>query len=73
MRAGIPFKHSFKATATFEGFNNNDRYINGEVFTSTDKLDVLQLKGIQNWPELAAFDYDAKPGTGAVCFGLPGY
>ena len=45
MRAGIPFKHSFKATATFEGFNNNDRYINGEIFTSTDKLDVLELKG----------------------------
>ena len=45
MRAGIPFKHSFKAIASFEGFNNNDRYINGEVFTSTDKLDILELKG----------------------------
>ena len=45
MRAGIPFKHSFKAIATFEGFNNDDRYINGEVFTSTDQLDVLELKG----------------------------
>ncbi len=45
MRAGVPFRHSFKTTLNFEGFNNDDRYINGEIFTSTDKLDILQLKG----------------------------
>ncbi|HYI77220.1 MAG TPA: hypothetical protein VEW65_06335, partial [Chryseolinea sp.] len=45
MRAGIPFKHSFKATVGIEGINNDDRYINGEIFTSTDRLDVLELKG----------------------------
>jgi NTE family protein len=45
LRTGIPFKHSFKTTASFEAFNNNDRYINGETFTSTDRLDDLQLKG----------------------------
>ena len=25
LRAGVPFKHSFKTTITFEGFNNDDR------------------------------------------------
>jgi NTE family protein len=45
LRAGVPFKHSFKTSLNFEGFDNDDRYINGEIFTSTDKLDVLELKG----------------------------
>lgn len=45
LRAGVPFKHSFKTTLNVEAFNNDDRYINGEIFTSTDKLDFLQLKG----------------------------
>jgi NTE family protein len=45
VRAGVPFKHSFKTTFSFEGFDNDDRYINGEIFTSNDKLDVLNLRG----------------------------
>lgn len=45
LRAGIPFKHSFKATANFEAFSNHDRYINSEIFSSADQLDLLQLKG----------------------------
>lgn len=45
MRAGIPFKHSFKTSISFEAFNNDDRYINGEVFASNDRLDLLQLNG----------------------------
>jgi NTE family protein len=45
LRAGIPFRHSFKTTIDIEGFNNDDRYINGDVFTSTDRLDNLGLNG----------------------------
>ncbi|WP_276368503.1 patatin-like phospholipase family protein [Chryseolinea sp. H1M3-3] len=60
LRAGVPFKHSFKATLNFEGFSNDDRYINGEVFTSTDKLDNLQLKGYKTGVSLSANTLDRK-------------
>lgn len=45
LRAGIPFKHSFKATLNFEAFSNHDRYINSEIFSSADQLDLLHLNG----------------------------
>lgn len=60
LRAGIPFKHSFRTTLTFEGFNNNDRYINGEIFTSNDKLDVLQLKGYKAGLSLSSSTLNRK-------------
>ncbi|MBA4056464.1 MAG: hypothetical protein C0490_17240, partial [Marivirga sp.] len=42
---GLPIKNSFKGVLGFEGLNNHDRYINGDVFISTDKLDELELNG----------------------------
>jgi len=43
--AGIPVGSNFKGVFTVEGINNLDRYINGDVFISTDTLDELRLKG----------------------------
>ncbi len=60
LRVGVPFKHSFKATINFEGFNNDDRYINGEIFASTDKLDNLQIKGYKTGVSLSATTLDRK-------------
>lgn len=42
---GMPIKDSFKGVVGFEGINNQDRYINGDVFISTDRLDELKLNG----------------------------
>lgn len=44
---GIPLKHSMKATAFFEGFNNNDRYSNKNSFASTDTLDDFKVRGFR--------------------------
>jgi NTE family protein len=60
MRAGIPFKHSFKTAMSFEAFNNNDRYINGEVFTSNDKLDLLRLEGFKTGINLSSSTLNRK-------------
>jgi NTE family protein len=60
MRVGVPFRHSFKATLNFEGFNNDDRYINGEIFTSTDRLDILQLKGYRTGLHLSSNTLNRK-------------
>ena len=42
---GVPVKESFKGVFTFEGYSTLDRYINGDVFISTDKLDEMELSG----------------------------
>jgi NTE family protein len=42
---GIPVGSNFKGILTVEGISNSDRYINGDVFISTDTLDELRLKG----------------------------
>ena len=60
MRAGIPFKHSFKTSISFEAFNTNDRYINGEVFTSNDKLDLLKLEGFKTGINLSSSTLNRK-------------
>lgn len=60
LRAGIPFKHSFKTTINFEGFSNDDRYVNSEIFSSTDELDVLQLKGYKTGLSLSSNTLDRK-------------
>ncbi len=60
MRAGIPFKHSFKTSVSFEAFNNDDRYINGEVFASNDKLDLLQLNGYKTGINLSSSTLNRK-------------
>ncbi len=60
LRAGVPFKHSFKTVFHFEGYNTSDRYINGEVFTSTDKLDALELEGYKAGVTLSSNTLDRK-------------
>lgn len=45
VQIGVPFKNSLKSIFIFEGINTEDRYINGDVFISTDKLDNLKLHG----------------------------
>jgi len=45
LHIGVPIRNSFKGVFIFEGFNSLDRYINGDVFISTDKLDELKLNG----------------------------
>jgi NTE family protein len=46
-RVGLPLKNSFKTVFSFEGVNTEDRYINGDVFVSTDTLDELKLNGFK--------------------------
>jgi NTE family protein len=45
VNVGLPIKQSFKGVFSFEGFSNSDRYVNGDVFISTDTLDRLRLNG----------------------------
>ena len=45
LQVGVPFKNSFKSVFSVEAINSEDRYINGSVFISTDKLDELKLQG----------------------------
>lgn len=44
---GWPLGHQFKGILKAEGFNNADRYVNGEVFVSSDTLDDLGTTGIK--------------------------
>lgn len=55
LQIGMPVKEFFKCTVGIEGFNNVDRYTNGDVFISTDTLDRLQLKGFK-----AGFSFTAN-------------
>ena len=45
---GIPVREYFKLSLDFDGINDVDRYINGDVFISTDVLDNLRLKGYKS-------------------------
>jgi NTE family protein len=47
LHIGVPIKEFFKGTFTYEAFNNVDRYINSDVFVSTDTLDMLKLRGFK--------------------------
>lgn len=44
---GWPLSHQFKGVLRAEGFNNRDSYTNGEVFVSSDTLDVLRTRGFK--------------------------
>lgn len=44
---GWPLGHQFKGMLRAEGFNNRDRYVNGEIFVSSDTLDILRTTGIK--------------------------
>jgi NTE family protein len=45
LNIGVPIHDSFKGIVKVEAFNSLDRYINGDVFISTDTLDQLKLSG----------------------------
>ena len=45
LHLGMPIQNSFKGILAIERINTLDRYINGNVFISTDKLDELEIKG----------------------------
>jgi len=44
---GWPLSHQFKGVLRAEGFNNRDSYVNGDVFVSSDTLDLLRTKGLK--------------------------
>jgi len=46
-RVGFPAGNFFKSVLEFESFSNIDRYINGDLFISTDLLDELRLNGFK--------------------------
>jgi NTE family protein len=52
---GMPIKEFFKCTVGIEGFNNSDRYVNGDIFISTDTLDLERIKGFK-----AGFTFSAN-------------
>jgi NTE family protein len=52
---GMPIKEFFKCTVGIEGFNNTDRYVNGDIFISTDTLDLERIKGFK-----AGFTFSAN-------------
>lgn len=60
LRAGLPFKHSFKTTLNFEAFSNNDRYINSDIFSSNDLLDKMRLKGYKTGISLSSNTLNRK-------------
>ena len=47
LHLGLPAGNFFRSVLSFEAFDNIDRYINGDVFISTDQLDQLRLDGFK--------------------------
>lgn len=47
LNIGFPVGHHFKTAVTAGGINNIDRYANGDVYVSSDTLDVLRLRGLK--------------------------
>ena len=45
---GWPLGHQFKGILRAEAFNNTDRYVNGDIFVSSDTLDRLKTKGLKS-------------------------
>jgi NTE family protein len=65
---GIPVQDSFKGVFAFEAINTTDNYINGPVFISTDKLDVLNLRGFKAGIHVSASTLNRRqyPSQGAM-------
>jgi NTE family protein len=57
---GVPLKHSLKAMAFFEGYNNRDKFANRDVFVSTDTLDDLKLRGFRAGFEISSNSLNRK-------------
>lgn len=51
---GWPVRNRFKSVVHVEGINNSDRYVNNDVFVSTDTLDILNLGGLKAGVELSS-------------------
>lgn len=47
LNIGWPLSHQFKGVLRAEGFNNRDSYVNGDVFVSSDTLDLLRSTGMK--------------------------
>lgn len=47
LNIGWPLGHQFKGILRAEGFNNTDRYVNGDIFVSSDTLDRLKTTGLK--------------------------
>jgi NTE family protein len=57
---GIPVQESFRGSLHIESFNNDDRYINGDVFISNDTLDDLHIRGFKTGFNLSANSLNRK-------------
>ena len=70
---GVPVHDSFKGALAFEAINTTDNYINGPVFISTDKLDVLNLRGFKAGIHFSSSDLNRRqyPSQGSM-FSLSG-
>ncbi len=44
---GLPLRKSYKTVFNIEGFSTVDRYVNGNIFISTDTLDEHRLNGFK--------------------------
>lgn len=71
---GFPFKESYKSTVSIHGFNNVDRFANGNLFKSGDILDKLQTRGYSAGVAMYANSMNRKqyPSSGSS-FYLSGY
>jgi NTE family protein len=70
VNVGVPLKFALKAVAIFEGFNNTDKYINGNVFVSTDTLDLMKSTGFKTGFQLSSSTLNRKqyPSAGKSLF-----
>lgn len=57
---GIPIQESFRGNIHIESFNNDDRYINGDVFISNDTLDDLRIRGFKTGFSMSANNLNRK-------------
>lgn len=70
---GFPVGSYFRTIASAGGFNNIDRYVNNDVFVSSDTLDELRLNGFKAEIEIASNTLNRKqyPSSGkAFSFSL---
>jgi NTE family protein len=57
---GMPIQESFRGNIHIESFNNDDRYINGDIFISNDTLDDLHIRGFKTGFSVSANSLNRK-------------
>lgn len=57
---GVPVHEQFRGSLHIESFNNDDRYINGDSFISTDTLDDLHIRGFKTGFNFSASSLNRK-------------